>query len=118
MAMADRPVNQTFETQGITTSTAVVATGDLTNAETVVWTMSNQNVAGASLADGEVQYTMSYTQSLQDNNGYSQFNAGNALDTANQVGNTYNYKTTKAGWLCNPLRVQLGQAAIIRIART
>jgi hypothetical protein len=111
MAMADRPVNQTFETQGITTSTAVVATGDLTNAETVVWTMSNQNVAGASLADGEVQYTMSYTQSLQDNNGYSQFNAGNALDTANQVGNTYNYKTTKqVGYVSS--ESALGQAAI------
>lgn len=97
MAMADRPVNATLETQGVTTSTAVVVSGALTNAESIVWTMSDQDIAGASasLDDGEVQYTMAYTQSVQGNNGYAEFNAANALDTANKVVNTYNYKTTK-----------------------
>lgn len=95
MAMADRPVNQTLETQGVTTSTAVVVSGALTNAESIVWQMSDQDIAGASLGAEEVQYTMAYTQSVQGNNGYSEFNAGNALDTANKVVNTYNYKTTK-----------------------
>ena len=95
MAMADRPVNQTYETQGVTTSTAVVVSGALTNAESIVWTMSDQDIAEASLDDGEVQYTMAYTQSVQGNNGYAEFNAGSALDTANKVVNTNNYKTTK-----------------------
>ena len=95
MAMADRPVNQTYETQGVTTSTAAVVTGTLTNAESIVWTMSDQDISGAALDAEEVQYTMAYTQSVAANNGYAEFNAANALDTANKVANTYNYKTAK-----------------------
>ncbi|MCQ8894300.1 MAG: hypothetical protein NQU46_06675 [Methanolinea sp.] len=95
LAMADDPVNQTYETQGFSTSTAVIAQGAVTNAESIVWTQSNQDMRGASLADGERQYTMSYSQSISGNNGYAEYNAVNALDTANKVANQNNFKSTK-----------------------
>ncbi|OPY42575.1 MAG: hypothetical protein A4E41_00182 [Methanoregulaceae archaeon PtaU1.Bin066] len=41
MAMAADPIPATKETQGITTSTAAVFYGTMTNSESVVWSESN-----------------------------------------------------------------------------
>ena len=95
MAMADRPVNQTPETQGISTTTDVSVMGTLTNAESITWVMSDQDTRAASLSAEEVQYTMAYTQSVQAEQGIATFTAQNDLDTQNKVANTKNFATTK-----------------------
>ncbi|MCQ8894301.1 MAG: hypothetical protein NQU46_06680 [Methanolinea sp.] len=96
LAIADDPVNQTYETQGLSASTAVIVQGAVTNAESIVWIQSNRDMTESSLdVTMERQYTMSYIQSISGNNGYAEYNGVNTLDTANKVANQNNFKSTK-----------------------
>jgi hypothetical protein len=96
MAMADTGVNATPETQGIVTSTAIVAVGTVTENDRVVMQNGYPDLAIPPLADdGGVAYTMSYTEGTIADAGYVQYTKQQALDTANQVAGTYNFDTSK-----------------------
>jgi hypothetical protein len=117
MAMAADPINATVETQGISTTTGVVALGTMTNTETVVWTQSSQDMRNnpplnqfdplvipvfppgpipfIQLWNPERQAVMSYTESILADNGYSEFNEMQSLDTGNKVANQKNFASTE-----------------------
>jgi hypothetical protein len=117
-AMAVDPINATTETQGISTSTGVIVMGTMTNSETVVMTMSNQDIrnnpplnawtaidpvtGGPDLAapwdnqwTPERQAVLSYTESILADNGYAEFNEMQSMSTANTVVNQDNFKSTE-----------------------
>jgi hypothetical protein len=114
MAMAADPINATVETQGISTTTGVVVLGTMTNTETVVWTQSTQDMRNnpplnqydplvtpvgtiplIQLWNPERQAVMSYTESILADNGYSEFNEMQSLDTGNKVANQKNFASTE-----------------------
>lgn len=114
MAMAADPINATVETQGISTTTGVVVLGTMTNTETVVWTSSTQDMRNnpplnqydplvtpvgtipiIQLWNPERQAVMSYTESILADNGYSEFNEMQSLDTGNKVANQKNFASTE-----------------------
>jgi hypothetical protein len=114
MAMAADPINATVETQGISTTTGVVALGTMTNTETVVWTQASQvmrnnpplnqydplvtpvgTIPLIQLWNPERQAVMSYTESILADNGYSEFNEMQSLDTGNKVANQKNFGSTE-----------------------
>jgi hypothetical protein len=114
MAMAADPINATVETQGISTTTGVVVLGTMTNTETVVWTQSTQDMRNnpplnqydplvtpvgtiplIQLWNPERQAVMSYTESILADNGYSEFNEMQSLDTGNKVANQKNFGSTE-----------------------
>ncbi|HII75974.1 MAG TPA: hypothetical protein HA264_02795, partial [Methanolinea sp.] len=103
-AMAVDPINATTETQGISTSTGVIVMGTMTNSETVVMTMSNQDIrnnpplnawtyidpvtglpdetATNNVWTPERQAVLSYTESILADNGYAEFNEMQSMSTA------------------------------------
>jgi hypothetical protein len=114
MAMAADPINATVETQGISTTTGVVVLGTMTNTETVVWTQSTQDMRNNPPLNQydplvtpvgtipliqrwtpERQAVMSYTESILADNGYSEFNEMQSLDTGNKVANQKNFGSTE-----------------------
>lgn len=117
-AMAATPIPATTETQGITTATNVVVSGLMTNAETVVMTTSNQDIRNnpplneydptwldfgfvqvlvpfVQHWNPESQATFSYTESILADNGYSEFNEVQSVDTANKVMNQDNFNSVE-----------------------
>ncbi|MCU0632678.1 MAG: hypothetical protein MUC66_06850 [Methanolinea sp.] len=124
MTTAADPVNATVETQGISTTTGVVVMGTMTNSETAVMTASTMDlrdnpplgafnfplypefvwpgndpnnvwalyVGGVSIP--ERQATMSYTESVLADNGYTEFNEMQSMDTSNKVVNQDNFRST------------------------
>jgi len=119
-AMAVDPIPATSETQGISTSTAVTVIGTMTNTETVVMTISNQDLrnnppltqywpdyvqnatTGALVATNnktfapERQAVVSYSESILADNGYSEFNEAQTMDTANRAEmNQKNFKSSE-----------------------
>ncbi|MCU0633065.1 MAG: hypothetical protein MUC66_08880, partial [Methanolinea sp.] len=117
-AMAVDPIPATTETQGISTTTGLVCLGTTTNTESVVWTGSNMDVRNnpplgqsffgiplsnflwldlyiggneLTLLSPERQSVMSYTESILADNGYSEFNEMQSLDTGNKVANQKNF---------------------------
>jgi hypothetical protein len=114
MAAAVNPIPATAETQGISTTTGVVVLGTMTNTESVVMTASNQDVRGVPLNsyvplldedgvpvpdnyvwDPETQSVMSYTESILADNGYSEFNTMQSMETGNRVANQNNFASTE-----------------------
>jgi len=116
--MAVDPINATTETQVISTSTAVVVMGTMTNSESVVMTMSNQDIRNnpplnawtpidpvTGLPDTEDpidnvwtperQAVFSYTESVLADNGYAEFNGVQSMDTANKVANQKNFNSVE-----------------------
>jgi hypothetical protein len=116
--MAVDPINATTETQVISTSTAVVVMGTMTNSESAVLTMSNQDIrnnpplnqwtaidpvtGGPDLAapwdnqwTPERQAVFSYTESVLADNGYTEFNGVQSMDTANKVANQKNFNSVE-----------------------
>ena len=80
----DRPVNQTPETQGIVTSTAIECVGTVTNTASMTWTNSN----GASS-------TTSYNENTMAVDGYVRYVKEFGVDTSNQVANTNNVESSR-----------------------
>jgi len=125
LAIAADPINATTETQGIATTTGVVVLGTMSNSETVVMTASTMDLRdnpplgaqGEGLIPGvnpnnlwlndpedpfgpqvqlpERQAVMSYTESVLADNGYSEFNEMQSMDTGNKVVNQDNFKSTE-----------------------
>jgi hypothetical protein len=95
VAMADPGINQTPETQGIVTSTAVQALGTVTETDSVVWQTAYADLTIPPLNPEEVAYTMSYTESTIADQGLVSYVKGQSLDTANKVAGTYNFNTQK-----------------------
>ncbi len=95
MAMADDPVNQTPETQGITTTTVVYALGTTTENDNIVWQMSSEVLNAPPLTPTERQYTMSYTENTIMDQGYGEYTKQMNLDTQNKVANQFNFRTAK-----------------------
>ncbi len=93
-AMADRAVNQTAETQGITTTTYVVCTGTVTTSTEAVWQQSSASLDGAPLGDSESYYVMSYNQDMIADQGYVEYTDQKGLDTAAKVANQNNFEST------------------------
>lgn len=114
--MAVDPINATTETQVISTSTAVVVMGTMTNSESAVLTMSNMDIRdnpplqqwvdidpvtglpgdGTNMAwMPERQAVFSYTESVLADNGYAEFNGVQSMDTANKVANQKNFNSVE-----------------------
>jgi hypothetical protein len=96
-AMAAKPVNQTPETQGIVTSTAINAQGTVTEAESLSWTIVNNGPINSPPlttigTQGEVQYTTGYNQNVMAVSGLTQFNKAFSVDTANKIADASNVK--------------------------
>ena len=93
MAFADDAVNQTPETQGINTATAVYCLGTVTETDAFVWQQSSTNLGTdttftpAPLTDGERMYVVSYTEDTIMDQGYGEYTKTMALDTRNKVAN-------------------------------
>lgn len=101
MAFADDAVNQTPETQGINTATAVYCLGTVTETDAFVWQQSSTNLGTdttftpAPLTDGERMYVVSYTEDTIMDQGYGEYTKTMALDTRNKVANQFNFEATK-----------------------
>jgi hypothetical protein len=93
-AMADRAVNATPETQGITTATMVICEGTVTHSASGVWQQSSEQMGDLPLSAGESMYIMSYTQDMIADQGYTEFTDQKALDTAAKVANQNNFEST------------------------
>ncbi len=92
-AMAAKPVNQTPETQGIVTSTAINAQGTVTETESLSWTIVNNGpINKPPLGDEEVQYSTGYNQNVMAVSGLTQYNKAFAVDTANKIADGSNVK--------------------------
>ncbi len=92
---ADRPVNQTPETQGIVTSTAIECVGTVTNTASMVWTVSTEAVNGAPLSESEAIATTSYSENTMAVDGYVRYVKEFGVDTSNQVANTNNVESSR-----------------------
>jgi len=92
---ADRAPNQTPETQGITTSTAIICTGTVTNTANMVWVTSSEAAGGAPLSAQEVQSTTSYSENTIASNGYVSYTKEFGVDTANKVANQNNVQSSR-----------------------
>lgn len=124
VALADIPAAATPETQGFITSTTMAVLGTATETDSLVWLGSNMNLdgtlshAGHILVDlsgtvalvphnipvlddllddnpGEVMYTVAYSENTVADQGFVSYAKSSSLDTANQVVNTRNLKTSK-----------------------
>jgi hypothetical protein len=96
MAMADTGINQTPETQGIVTATAVQCLGTVTETDSAVWQSAYTDLNSIPPLNGEeVAYTMSYTEGTIADQGLVDYTKSQSLDTANQVAGTSNFKTQK-----------------------
>ena len=98
MAVADPGVNQTPETQGITTALTIQAVGTVTETESMVWQLTDANVLAKNsngLTFGEAQYVSSYTENTIADQGLVSYAKTMSIDTANKVGNQYNVKADK-----------------------
>ncbi len=93
-AMAAKPVNQTPETQGIVTSTAINAQGTVSETESLSWTIVNNGpINSPPLGEpGEVQYTTGYNQNVMAVSGLTQYNKAFSVDTANKIADASNVK--------------------------
>jgi hypothetical protein len=86
VVMADQVVKQTPEAQGITTSTAIIADGLVTDSSALAWTLSNQSITAIPpLADGQQVYTTTYDASTVAQAGTTTFVKTMAVDTRNKV---------------------------------
>jgi len=93
-AATARPVNQTAETQGITTTTYIVCTGTVTTSTEAVWQQSSAALDGAPLSATETYYVMSYNQDMIADQGYVEYTDQKGLDTAAMVANQNNFEST------------------------
>ncbi len=92
--MADRVVNGTPKTQGITTSTMVICEGTVTHSDSGVWQQSSEQMGDLPISAGESMYVRSYTQDMIADQGYTECTDQKALDTAAKVGNQNNFEST------------------------
>ncbi len=96
MAVADPGVNQTPETQGISTATTVQAVGTVTETDSMVWQLTSQATLAKNMGTlSTVQYVSSYTENTIADQGLVSYAKTMAVDTANKVGNQYNVKANK-----------------------
>jgi hypothetical protein len=86
VVMADQVVKQVPETQTITTSTAIIADGLVTDSAALGWTLSNQSITAIPpLATGQQVYTTTYDASTVAQAGTTTFVKTMAIDTRNKV---------------------------------
>jgi hypothetical protein len=94
--MADRVVNQTPESQTISTSTAIIADGLVMDSSASAWTLSNQVMGDMPLGTDEVQYTTAYDANTVAQAGTTTFVKTMAVDTRNKVIGQSNIKADTA----------------------
>ena len=86
VVMADQVVKQVPETQTISTSTAIIADGLVTDSAGLAWTLSNQSITAIPpLADSQQVYTTTYDASTVAQAGTTTFVKTMAIDTRNKV---------------------------------
>jgi hypothetical protein len=86
VVMADQNVPAVPETQTITTSTAIIADGLVTDSAGLAWTLSNQSITAIPpLADSQIVYTTAYDASTVAQAGTTTFVKTMAIDTRNKV---------------------------------
>jgi hypothetical protein len=86
VVMADQVVPAVPETQTITTSTAIIADGLVTDSAGLAWTLSNQSITAIPpLADSQIVYTTAYDASTVAQAGTTTFVKTMAIDTRNKV---------------------------------
>jgi hypothetical protein len=95
MAMADDLVNETPETQGISTATAVYCLGTVTETDAFVWQQTSEEGFAPPLTANERMYVVSYTEDTIMDQGYGEYTKTMALDTRNKVANQFNFEATK-----------------------
>jgi len=94
-AMADTGIYQVPETQGFLTSTGIQAVGTVTETDSLVWQIGDDNLTAPPLAVGVVIGTMSYTENTIADQGLVTYTKSQSLDTASQVAGTYNLNSEK-----------------------
>jgi hypothetical protein len=86
VVMADQVVPAVPETQTISTSTAIIADGLVTDSAGLAWTLSNQSITAIPpLADSQIVYTTAYDASTVAQAGTTTFVKTMAVDTRNKV---------------------------------
>jgi hypothetical protein len=95
VAMADTGIYQVPETQGFVTSTISQAVGTVTETDSVVWQLGDDDLDAPPLEVGEIITTMSYTENTIADQGLVEYTKGQSLDTQSQVAGTYNFKNGK-----------------------
>jgi hypothetical protein len=92
---ADTGIYQVPETQGFVTSTASQVLGSVTETDSIVWQIGDDNLTAPPLEVGVVIGTMSYTENTIADQGLVEYTKVQSLDTASQVAGTYNFDTEK-----------------------
>jgi hypothetical protein len=121
---ADTPVPAVPETQGFSTGTAIAVAGTATETDAYVWQISDEALNGAPLqidafvfegspyiavphipilddlfgngdVDGEVEYSVAYSENTVADQGLVSYTKGSVLDTSNQIVDTRNLQTSK-----------------------
>ncbi len=94
---ADQGVKAVPETQTLTTSTAIIADGLVTDNAGLAWTLSNQSITAIPpLADAQVVYTTTYDAATVAQAGTTTFVKTMAVDTRNKVISQSNVKADTA----------------------
>ncbi len=94
MAIADRPVNQTPETQGISVSTQIDCIGTVTSTSSLAWTISSGGT-GLPLGDQEVRATTGYNEDTNAVNGHTVYSKQFGVDTANKIADQNNVQSDR-----------------------
>jgi hypothetical protein len=94
-AIADTGIYQVPETQGFVTSTISQAVGTVTETDSIVWQLGDDNLTAPPLLTGQIIAVMSYTENTIADQGLVEYIKDQSLDTASQVAGTYNFDTKK-----------------------
>jgi uncharacterized membrane protein YtjA (UPF0391 family) len=95
VATADTGIYQVPETQGFVTSTISQVVGTVTETDSIVWQLGDDNLTAPPLDVGQIITTMSYTENTIADQGLVEYTKGQSLDTASQVAGTYNFNNGK-----------------------
>ena len=95
VATADTGIYQVPETQGFVTSTISQAVGTVTETDSIVWQLGDDDLDAPPLEVGEIIAVMSYTENTIADQGLVEYTKGQWLDTSSQVAGTYNFKNGK-----------------------
>ncbi len=94
VTVADRPVNQTPETQGIKVSTSIDCIGTVTSTSSMAWTVSSGGT-GLPLGEEEVRATTGYNEDTMAVNGHTVYTKDFGVDTANRIADQNNVQSTR-----------------------
>ncbi|MBP1928973.1 hypothetical protein J2741_001520 [Methanolinea mesophila] len=94
-ASADTGIYQAPETQGFVTSTISQVLGTVTETDSIVWQLGDDNLIAPPLLDGQIIAVMSYTENTIADQGLIEYTKGQSLDTAVAVAGIYNFDNGK-----------------------